>query len=197
MKRRDALKNAARLGGAAVLSTSFATLLQACQEQDRLTWEPKFLSTGHAQLVSSLVDALLPATDTPGGLDVKVDILIDLIYAETFDAEAQRKITEEMNQFDDKCVSRFGKVFHQLNPDQKKTILQEEEAHAPKFSPGVWGYPVGEQKPAGFYRSFKSLAVMGYCTSEEIGKTVLKYDPVPGAYQGCIPFAEVGRVWSL
>ncbi len=32
---------------------------------------------------------------------------------------------------------------------------------------------------------------------EFIGKNVLNYDPVPGPYQGCIPFTDVGKVWSL
>jgi len=197
MKRRDALKNTALVGGAAAISTSLLTLLQSCQRQSRLDWQPKFLSTDHAHLVSSLVDAILPATETPGGLDVKVDMFIDLVLEKMYDAAQQQEIVTEMNQFNEKCAAQFGKAFHQLDSDQKKTILQEEEANAPKFNGSVWGFHVGDQKPVGFVRSLKSLAILGYCTSKEIGKDVLNYDPVPGEYQGCIPFSDVGNVWSL
>lgn len=196
MKRRDALKNTALLGGATAFSASFLSLFQACMEQPRLDWQPRFLSVDHAQLVSALVDTILPKTDTPGGLDVKVDMLIDLIYDQTYDEAGQKKIVEEMDRFNEKCVAKFGEVFHELDGSQRKTILEEEEANSPKFGGSVWGYPVGEQKPVGFYRSFKALAIRGYCTSEEIGKNVLSYDPIPGEYKGCIPRDDVGNVWS-
>ena len=62
MKRRDAIKKTALVGGAAVLSSSLATLFQSCKETPRLNWQPKFLSVDHAQLVSALVDTILPTT---------------------------------------------------------------------------------------------------------------------------------------
>lgn len=197
MKRREALKRTALLGGSAALSTSLLTLLQSCQSQPRSGWQPRFLSMDHARLVSALVDTLLPATDTPGGLDVNLDMFIDLIYDKTYDEEAQQEQVAAMNAFDEKCVEKFGSPFHELDPEQRAEILNEEEATSPTFNGGVWGTAVGEQEPVGFYRSFKSLVVWGYCSSEEIGKNVLNYDPIPGPYQGCIPFSDVGKVWSL
>jgi hypothetical protein len=197
MNRRDAIKNTALIGGSAALSTSFLTLLQSCQGQDRLSWQPQFLSTEHAQLVSALVDTILPTTDTPGGLDVKVDMLIDLLCAKTMNEEGQKGVVASLDAFNEKCTAEFGKVFHQLSADQKETILEKEEANSPKFGRGVWGYGVGEQPEVGFYRSFKSTVIMGYCTAEEIGKNVLNYDPIPGPYQGCIPLSDVGKVWTL
>ena len=184
MKRREAIKKTTALGGAAVLSTSILTLWQACKAEPKLAWQPQFLSTDHAQLVSALVDIILPKTDTPGGLEVKVDMLIDLIYAKTNDDDGQKKIVADLEAFNDKCVSKFGKVFHELEAEQRISILQEEEAKAPKFGRGVWGVAVEDNGPAGFYRSFKSLAIMGYCTSEEIGLNELNYDLVPGDYKG-------------
>ena len=179
------------------MSTSLLTLLQSCQQQPRLDWQPRFLSMDHAQLVASLVDTILPTTDTPGGLDVKVDMFIDLVFDKMYDEAGQQSVVEEMNEFNESCVAKYGNPFHELTADQKQSILEEEETNAPTFNGGVWGTAVGEQAPVGFYRSFKSLAVWGYCSSEEVGENVLNYDPVPGVYQGCIPFSEVGKVWSL
>lgn len=197
MKRRDALKRTALLGGTAAFSTSLLTLLQACQSQSRLEWQPQFLSVDHAQLVSGLVDTLLPATDTPGGLDVKVDMFIDLVFGKMYDETTRQEQVAEMDRFNETCITKFGKAFHQLDAGQRRAVLLEEEAQSPKYNGSVWGTAVGEQAPVGFYRSFKSLAIWGYCTSEEIGKNVLNYDPVPGPFQGCIPFSDVGKVWSL
>ncbi|MBX2822877.1 MAG: gluconate 2-dehydrogenase subunit 3 family protein [Rhodothermaceae bacterium] len=197
MNRREALKKTVFLGGTALASTSMLTLLQSCQQQSRLDWQPLFLSVDHAQLVSSLVDTILPTTDTPGGLDVKLDMFIDLIYAKSLDENAQQQQVQELDAFNQKCTDQFGSAFHQLDADQKKTILMAEESKSPKFNGGVWGTAVGEQEPVGFYRSLKSLMLWGYFTSEAIGKDVLNYDPIPGEYKGCVPLSEVGKVWSL
>jgi hypothetical protein len=196
MNRRDALKNTALLGGSAALSTSLLGLLQSCQTQDRLSWTPQLLSNAQAKLVAALVDTILPTTDTPGGLDMKVDMFIDLFYAKALDEAGQKGTQAALDQFNADCKAQHGKLFQDLSAEQKQEHLRAEEAKSPKLPRGVWGYAVEETKPT-FYRQFKSLAVMAYCTSTEIGKNQLKYDPVPGPYQGCIPFEEVDGVWSL
>ena len=103
MNRREALKNTGMIGGSALFSTTIlSSILQSCQTQERLTWTPQFLSTNQAQLVSALVDTLLPKTDTPGGLDMKVDILIDLFYAKVFDKDGQEGIKAEIDGLADR-----------------------------------------------------------------------------------------------
>ena len=48
-----------------------------------------------------------------------------------------------------------------------------------------------------FFYQLKELTVVGYFTSETVGKTVLHYDPVPGRFDACVPIAEVGNVnWT-
>lgn len=197
MKRRDALKNTALLGGASLLTTSLFSLLQSCKSEPRLGWQPKFLSTEHAQLISSLVDTILPKTDTPGGLDVKVDMFMDLVFDRLYDEAGKQSVAAEMDQFNENCKAKFGKTFYELDAAQKTELLKAVDANSPKYNGQVWGTAVGEQKPVGFYRSMKSLAVWGYCTSEEVGRNVLNYDPLPGEYLGCIPLSDVGTVWSL
>ena len=39
----------------------------------------------------------------------------------------------------------------------------------------------------------RSATILGYFTSEQVGRNVLHYDPVPGAYNGCVPIDQVGR----
>lgn len=193
MKRREAIK----MGSAALLSTSFLYLLESCKSQTRTEWNPVFLSNDHALLVSSLVDTILPKTNTPGGLDVKADMFLDLVFKKMYTPEAQKALMADMKAFNETCISKYGKVFHQLNATQKEACLRDEEKSSPKFAGQVWGTAVGPQQPVGFYRSIKSMSIWAYCTSEAIGKNVLNYDPLPGAYQGCIPMTDVGKVWSL
>jgi gluconate 2-dehydrogenase gamma chain len=72
----------------------------------------------------------------------------------------------------------------------------------PELGPsGVRWKPIEPRKstrPAvPFYRTLKELTVIGYYTSEVGATRELRYEASPGRYQGCIPFADVGRVWAV
>ena len=197
MDRRAALKKTAMAAGSAALVPSLFSLLQSCQQQPRLSWEPIFLSVNQAEFISTLVDTLLPKTETPGALDVKVDMFIDLVFAKLFNKAGQDEMIAQMEQFNATCKEKFGNTFSELSEQDREEFLKEEESKSTKYNGKVWGTAVGKQKPVGFYRTIKSLALWGYFSSEEIGKNVLSYDPIPGEYLGCIPLSDVGNTWSL
>jgi len=197
MDRRSALKKAGVLAGSAVAIPSFFSLLQSCKSENRLGWQPLFFTESEAKTIAAILDMILPRTDTPGALDVKSDIFIDKVIAKTYDEEAQAKMRTEIAAFNSDCEKNFGNAFVELNPADREKVLQAAEKNSGKFSPGVWGTAVGKQEPIGFYRSIKSMAIWAYFTSEEIGKNVLAYDPIPGTYEPCIPLSEGQNRWSL
>jgi len=197
MKRREALKKATLVSGSALLGTSLFSLLQSCKRQPRIDWKPVFFTPEQAETISALVDTLLPKTQTPGALEMKVDIFIDLVIHKMYDEPGQKMITNGLQQFEAKCQSKFGKNFIDLDATQKADILTDEERNSGKYNGKVWGTAVGVQAPVGFYRTIKSMALWGYFSSEEIGKNILSYDPIPGDFLGCIPLSEVGNTWSL
>lgn len=197
MDRRAALKKTAMVAGSAALVPSLFSLLQSCQQKKRINWEPIFLTINQAELISTLVDTLLPKTETPGALDVKVDVFIDLVFAKLFNKAGQDAMIAQMEQFNTACKEKFGSVFSELSEQDRDAFLKKEEFESGKYNGSVWGTAVGEQKPVGFYRTLKSLALWGYFSSKEIGKNVLNYDPIPGEYLGCIPLSDVGNTWCL
>jgi hypothetical protein len=198
MDRRTALRKTTLLAGTVLGAPTLASLLQSCQKQDRLSWTPQFLSTDQARFVSAFVDFLLPRTETPGGLDVKTDIFLDLVFAKLYDEAGQQQVVAEIDAFNADCRERFGSDFADLSAEDKTEVFRSAEAATATFNPGVWGTAVGEQEPVGFYRQLKSTVLWGYFSSEEIGLNYLNYDPIPGEYRGCIPLDEVGgKNWSL
>lgn len=196
MDRRSALKRTGLLGAAVAMPTMLS-LLQSCKDEPRLTWQPEFFAEDEAKTISTLLDMILPRTETPGALDVKTDVFIDKVIAQTYDAEGQQHMRDEIKAFNANCLNNFGANFIDLGKSKRGEVLKEAEKTSGKFSPGVWGTAIGPQEPVGFYRSIKSMAIWAYITSEEIGENVLSYDPIPGAYEGCKPLADVGNRWSL
>ncbi|MFH6604369.1 gluconate 2-dehydrogenase subunit 3 family protein [Maribacter algicola] len=197
MDRRNALKKTGLLAGATLAVPSMFSLLQSCKNEPRLGWQPLFFTEEEAKTVSTLIDMILPRTDTPGALDVKADMFIDKVIGKTYDDEGQKRMRDAIAAFNEDCKKDFGDVFINLGEDERIKVLQKNEANSGKFSRGVWGTAVGKQEPIGFYRSMKSMAIWAYFTSEEIGENVLSYDPIPGGYEACKPISEVGNRWSL
>lgn len=196
MNRRSALKKTGLLG-AAVVMPSMLSILQSCKEESRLAWKPEFFTELEAKTISSLLDMILPRTETPGALDVKADIFIDRVIAQTYDVDGQQNMREEIAAFNLNCTDNSGANFIDLNEAKQTEVLELAEKSSGKFNIGIWGKTIGDQGPIGFYRSIKSMAIWAYFTSEEIGEKVLNYDPIPGDYDGCKPLADVGNRWSL
>ena len=48
-----------------------------------------------------------------------------------------------------------------------------------------------------FFSRLKQMTIVGFFTSEVGATQVLKYDKIPGAYNGCVPFEEVGVTWAI
>lgn len=197
MNRRKAIQKTAKLAGASALTPTLLSLLHSCQQQPTLDWVPEILNTDQARLVSTLVNTLLPKTDTPGAIELNVDQFIDLVIANIFDETGQKSILAEIDAFNARCKDEMGKFFADLANDEREQLLRKEERDNPKFNGRIWGGAVGDQKPVGVYRTLKSLALWGYFSSKTIGEEVLNYDPIPGTYLGCIPLEEVGNTWSL
>ncbi len=197
MDRRSALKKTGLFAGAAVAMPTILSILQSCENETRVNWQPLFFTPVEASTVATLIDMVLPRTDTPGALDVKVDVFIDKVCAKTYDRESQQNLRDEIAAFNSDCEENYGHPFHGLDQEQRTTVLTSAEKSSAKFNPNIWGKTVGDQKTIGFYRTMKSMAIWAYFTSEEIGENVLSYLPVPGVFDGCMPVSQIGKRWSL
>lgn len=197
MDRRKALQKAGMYAGATILMPSMLSIFQSCKNEIRLDWRPEFFTEEEAKTIALLIDMILPRTETPGALDVKADIFIDKVIAQTYNTADQVKMREEIAKFNVDCKSNYGDIFINLKGPDRIKVLNEAEKNSRKFNPGVWGTSIGEQGPIAFYRAMKSMAIWAYFTSEEIGENVLSYDPIPGKYESCKPISEVGNRWSL
>jgi hypothetical protein len=81
-------------------------------------------------------------------------------------------------------------------------VLSALEAEALAAAPGpadaslLRGLAPAPAPPRAFFAALKELVVVGYYTSEPGATRELRYEPVPGTYQGCLPFSTLGRASS-
>ena len=196
MDRREALKLSAALMGTGISGMVFSGMLQGCKVDTRSDWTPVFLTPAQAVAIAEMAEHILPRTDSPGAKDVFVDRFMDKLLAECYDQEAQKEFLSGLNAFQDECQSKFGNPFQDCVTEERDALIASKEEIP--FVPAryLWGNTIRDEGKTTFYRQFKGLVLFGYFSSEEVGKHVLKYDPIPGVFIGCMPLGEVGGLWT-
>jgi hypothetical protein len=181
--RREAIKRAALIFGIAISPSVLRSALHA-QVQVGTGPRAQFLSSDQLRVVGIIAERILPKTETPGALDAGVPAFIDVIYGQYLNADEKVMFTTGLDNVAASALTTHRKSFVQLTVGEQDELLR---------SIAVASQPL----PKSFFLQIKELTVTGYFTSELVGKSVLKYDPVPGRFEPCIPLAEVGSAqWT-
>ena len=175
ISRREAIQRAALLAGVA-LSPELFTFVGRAQTAAAKT----YLSAAQGAIARAAVDRILPRTDTPGAVDVGVPAFIDLFYGEFMSPAEQKLLIKSLDDVEAGAKSAHGASFATLTAAQQDGVLRSVAT----AQQGTTGSSFG---------ALRSVTILGYFTSEQVGKNVLHYDPVPGAYDGCAPLDQVGR----
>lgn len=196
MDRREAIKKTFLLTGYALTASSIHAVLSGCEPERRMNWSPTYFSAEQADLVTHLAETILPRTKTPGAIDTGVPAFIEIMVKDSLLPEDQQLFAEGLADVDARAQAAHGKLFAQCKAAQQTKLVQklDEEAAAEGLAYKERNKDLVEKEPFfQFFLNFKSLALLGYFTSEFVGTKVLNYDPVPGVYQGCVPLKEVGN----
>lgn len=186
MERREAIKRTAAIMGGVIFAPSILGVLSGCTATGD-PWSPVLLNPGQSKLTKALSETIIPETDTAGAIEVGVPGFIEKMVKEVYTEELRMGFLEGLDSFDSECLNATGKVFADLSSGEKLEYAYEMNRIA--ISDQTAGMPH-------FFLQFKELTMVGYFTSEVGATQVLRYEPVPGYFDGCIPFEEVGRTWA-
>jgi gluconate 2-dehydrogenase gamma chain len=173
--RREAIRRAALLAGVA-LSPEWLSIVGRAQTPATRT----YLTAAQGPLVSASAERILPRTDTPGAIDAGVPAFIDRFYGEFMTPAERQLLVSALDEIEKAASTAHGASFAALTAAQQDAVLRSVATAQQGRDPSSFGL-------------LRSVTVLGYFTSEQVGKNVLHYDPVPGAYDGCLPIDQVGR----
>ncbi len=188
ISRREALQKTAMIIGSALSAPTMTGILNGCSVSNKPDWTPDFFDIDQAKLITELSEIIIPATDTPGARDVGVPKFIESIIRDVYSEENRIYFLRGMTAFSAQAEKEYGKVFTDMNADQRTEFVKKLNDDAIINSDNYDKTP--------FILTVKELTVGGFCTSEAGATQVLKYDKVPGAYHGCIPYEDVGKQWA-
>jgi len=166
MNRRDLLKNGVYGLAGVTLSSTLISTLQSCSSIEK--YSPLYFSKTEFSLLSNIIDFLIPKTETPGALDMKVPQFIDIIISETYNNESK---------------NNFSNKLKLLIEDFKSNNIELSDYYSIKSK---FVNDFNNKTHQEIYNQIRDLTVWGFKTSKEIALNVLNYNPIPGYQLGCI-----------
>lgn len=178
--RREALKTA--LAGSALAATG---LLGAGMPGSAGTAVATPAAARDDQaLLEDIADILLPTTPaSPGAKAAGVGAMMMLMLADCESPETQQRVATGLQELRAACRERGG-GFASLPVAERERLLMELDGAARKVGDKHW------------FNSVRALALQTYFNSE-VGLTrALRYIPVPGRYDGCVPLEPGQPAWA-
>jgi hypothetical protein len=187
MNRREAVSAVAVIVGGTIVGSN---LLTGCKTADKKVSSTDF-TPDQVAFLDEVAETIIPTTDTPGAKAAKVGAFMKVMVTDCYDANNQKIFIDGMNALEDASQKKFGKGFVQLGADQKKELLVALDKEAKDYA--------GKKKPEDpphYFKLMKDLTLQGYFTSEIGATKALRYVPVPGKYEGCIPYKKGDKAWA-
>jgi hypothetical protein len=183
MTRREAIRRTAIMLGVAV-TPSLITGVTRAQVSSQKASAPAYLTAKQFETADAIAERILPRTDTPGARDIGVPAFIDLMYGKYMTPSERQVFASGLDEVESGSMTANARSFSASSPEQQDRLLTTIAK-------------VAQSRENTFFHLMKELTLLGYFTSEPIGKNVLHYDPIPSRYDGCIPLSEVGnKAWT-
>ena len=182
ISRREAVQRLTVLAGGALSSSTLAALLSGCEASSPPSgWTPAALTQPQLDVLTVVVDRIIPATDTPGARDVGVPGFIDTLLDRYAEEDERSRVLAGLDE--------LGPEFLALTPEEQTALLLSLDADAIQAREA-------DADPLPYFATLKEWTLLGYYTSEAGATEELRWMPIPGRWDGDIPLEEVGRTWA-
>ena len=205
MNRREALKRASVLAAGTASMPMLAGWLSGCGPTPAAAWSPTTLSSVQNELAIAMVETIIPQTDTPGAEAAQVNQFIDILTTEVFPPRVRQFFLDSLDGITERVQTEYSTTYDRLTDVQQAEFMQklvnesdEEEGKGLTYY-SIGGFPPGPDEPPPFFALLKRATLIGYYTSEIGATQELRYEGVPGRYDGNVdyPSETVNRTWSV
>jgi hypothetical protein len=149
-------------------------------------------NTDHVAFMDEVAETILPTTSTPGAKAAKVGDFMAVMVRDCYEPADQDIFLKGLDKIDDAANKKFSKKFMDLDATQRTALLTDLDKEQQEYSKTK-----KPKDPNHYFRMMKELTLLGYFTSEVGCTKALRYVPVPGRYDGCIPYKKGDKAWAL
>jgi hypothetical protein len=204
MDRREAVKYISILLGGTVIGAD--AFLVGCKSN---TGKPGEWSQDDIAYLDEIGETILPTTSTPGAKAAQVGKFMTVMVNDCYEEGDQKTFREGMDKLNEASTKKYGNSFMKISPDQRKELLIALDKEAKDYQKKVSDFNSKEDEKAKsdqkyvkqrmsphYFALMKQLTLLGYFTSEVGATKALRYNPVPGRYEGCIPYKKGDKAWA-
>ncbi len=214
MNRRELLKNLGYTVGATALTPTLLSTLQSCTQDP--SWQPAIFPKNKIGFVNTLLDIILPKTDTPSASELNLIAFIDTYYDLVLSKMDQDRLLMGLDAFENICLKETSKsslaaVATDELEAQLSKYLRGSKEKTDQWNAALYRYLDAVNKNIAtndvpeiplaydFAQTLRNRAVQAYKTNEFIGEEVRPYASIPGQQKGCVDLQETtgGKSWSL
>ena len=188
MNRREALSAIALIMGCAVVGAdAFAAGPAPQPGQDKSLLTPAQLA-----LLDEVGETILPATPgSPGARAAAIGAFMHTMVRDCYDQKSQDAFLAGLGLLQQASQKAYRQDFMKLAPAHKQALLvkldEEARQHQQKKK---------DEEAPHYFTLMKQLTLLGYFTSEPGATQALRYLPVPGRFEGCVPYQKGDKAWA-
>ncbi|MBC6698275.1 gluconate 2-dehydrogenase subunit 3 family protein [Hymenobacter puniceus] len=203
MNRRDAVARVALLmGGTLIGAEYFLTGCTADTDKSKAAAKAKtapakpeklaeVLDAKQINLLNEVGETILPATKTPGAKAANVGGFMAVMVRDCYAPKDQQIFLEGLPKLEAAAQQKYSKDFLALDASQRTALLTALDTEMKQYEKAKT-----PEQPNHYFRMFKELTLLGFFTSEPGATKALRYLPVPGKYDGDVPYKKGDRAWA-
>lgn len=203
MQRRDLLKMIMVASGTAMVGAPAL----AYKKIPAVPLSRTPFSEADVAFMNEVAEVILPQTDTPGAKAANVGITMAVIAADCYTDAQRKQFRQGLRDIDSRAKAAFGKPFLLLTSTERTGLLTTLNQEALDFNAQQGTTYVVRDKPSSRepgtelplphpFSLVKQLTLYTFFTSETGAKKVLRYVPVPGYYDGDLPYKKGDKAWA-
>lgn len=183
MKRRHALKITATICGGTIVGSGL--FLSGCKNKAK---EAGLFSQEDVGFMDEIGEVILPETaESPGAKAARIGDFMKTIVTDCYSEEEQQSFIMGLGEIRRLSDELYDKPFSALNHAEKLELLEGLNDKA---------LAMGQGEPPHYFSMIKQLTIWSYFTSEPGATMALRYNPVPGRYDACVPYKAGDKAWA-
>jgi len=188
MNRRDAIGRVALILGGTIIGAEL--IVSGCKTNTANLTD--LFDQDHIAFLNEVGETILPATSTPGAKAANVGQFMAVMVRDCYESADQKIFMDGLGKLDDASQKKFSKKYMDLSATDRTALLTDLDKEQQEYSKTK-----KPKDPNHYFRMIKELTLLGYFTSEVGCTKALRYVPVPGRFDGCIPYKKGDRAWAL
>lgn len=208
MNRRELLKMVAAATGGVVVGGEF--FLAGCKNPE--AGQSTEFTENDIAFFDEVAETIFPKTSTPGAKDAKVGQFMRVIVNDCYTEENQKAFRDGQTAINAACKKMHGHDFMKATPEHKKAVLISLDPEVKEYQVKIKEFNKlqddlekkaqangdtnfkKQTMPAHYFTMMKQLTILGYFTSKEGREGATNYQPVPGKYQGDVPYKKGDKI---